>query len=66
MVKLKTSKSIQKRFRITGSGKILRRQAFKAHLLAKKSSKRKRLLANSKLVSVTQIESILKKMPYSF
>lgn len=65
MVKLKTSKSIQKRFRITGKGKIVRRQAFKGHLLEKKSSKRKRLLANSKLVSFTQIDSILKKMPYS-
>nr|YP_008965635.1 chloroplast 50S ribosomal protein L35 [Porphyridium purpureum]ATJ02842.1 50S ribosomal protein L35 [Porphyridium purpureum]BAO23611.1 chloroplast 50S ribosomal protein L35 [Porphyridium purpureum] len=66
MVKLKTSKSIQKRFRITGQGKIVRRQAFKGHLLEKKSSKRKRLLANSKLVSITQMENMLKKMPYSF
>nr|YP_009297186.1 ribosomal protein L35 [Porphyridium sordidum]AOM66529.1 ribosomal protein L35 [Porphyridium sordidum] len=65
MAKLKTSKSIQKRFKVTSTGKILRRQAFKAHLLEKKSSKRKRLLANSKLVSLTQVENMLKKMPYS-
>nr|YP_010330119.1 ribosomal protein L35 [Porphyridium aerugineum]UNJ17835.1 ribosomal protein L35 [Porphyridium aerugineum] len=64
MTKLKTSKSIAKRFRITANKKILRRQAFKSHLLEKKSSNRKRSLRNSLLVNKVQVESILKKLPY--
>nr|ARO91185.1 50S ribosomal protein L35 [Flintiella sanguinaria] len=65
MPKLKTSKAIAKRFRVTGSGKLLRRQPFKSHLLEKKSSKRKGSLSNIKLVSLMESESIFKKIPYS-
>jgi large subunit ribosomal protein L35 len=43
--KAKTRKSAAKRFKITGSGKILHRRAGRSHLLAKKSSARKRRLA---------------------
>lgn len=42
MPKLKTRKAAAKRFRATGSGKIVRRKAFKNHLLQHKSSERKR------------------------
>ena len=42
MPKLKTRKAAAKRFRATGSGKILRRKAFKNHLLQHKSAERKR------------------------
>nr|YP_010337991.1 ribosomal protein L35 [Timspurckia oligopyrenoides]UNJ17576.1 ribosomal protein L35 [Timspurckia oligopyrenoides] len=65
MPKLKTSKAIAKRFKITRNKKILRRQPFKSHLLEKKSARRKRLLSTVKLVHDTQIESILKQMPYA-
>ncbi|MBI4456564.1 MAG: 50S ribosomal protein L35 [Acidobacteria bacterium] len=51
MPKLKTKKAAAKRFKVTGSGKILRRSNFARHILTKKSSKRKRHLAASKLVS---------------
>ena len=44
MYKLKTNRSIKKRFQFTGSGKILKRRAFRNHLLQKKSNKRKRKL----------------------
>jgi large subunit ribosomal protein L35 len=44
MPKLKTKKSVIRRFRITKNGKVLRRQSFKRHLNVKKSSKRKRRL----------------------
>lgn len=44
MPKQKTRKSITKRFRITKKGKVLRRQGFKRHLNAKKSSRKKRRL----------------------
>lgn len=42
MPKQKTHKSTAKRFRVTGSGKIMRGKAFKSHILEKKSPKRKR------------------------
>lgn len=44
MPKLKTRKSLLKRFKITKTGKILRRQAFRRHLKAGKSKKRLRNL----------------------
>jgi len=42
--KMKTNKSVAKRFKITGSGRVKRRRAFKSHILTKKTSKRKRRL----------------------
>ena len=42
MPKMKTHKGTAKRFRVTGSGKIMRAKAFKSHILTKKSLKRKR------------------------
>jgi large subunit ribosomal protein L35 len=44
MPKMKTHRGAAKRFKITGSGKIRRRKAFRAHLLEKKPSKRTRRL----------------------
>jgi large subunit ribosomal protein L35 len=45
MPKLKTNRSAAKRYRLTGTGKIMRRRAFRNHILEKKSSKRTRKLA---------------------
>ena len=45
MPKQKTNSSAKKRFKITGTGKILRRHAMKSHNLEKKSAKRKRAFA---------------------
>lgn len=42
MPKQKTSRAAKKRFKLTGTGKILRRKGPQAHLLEKKSAKRKR------------------------
>ena len=44
MPKMKTHRGAAKRFKVTGTGKILRRKAFRAHLLEKKSSRRTRRL----------------------
>ncbi|HEX9547112.1 MAG TPA: 50S ribosomal protein L35 [Acidimicrobiales bacterium] len=44
MPKMKTDRGAAKRFRITGSGKLRRRRAFRSHLLEKKSSTRTRRL----------------------
>ena len=42
MPKMKTHRGTAKRFRVTGSGKIMRSKAYKSHILTKKSPKRKR------------------------
>lgn len=42
MPKMKTHRGAAKRFKVTGSGKIMRAKAFKSHILEKKSQKRKR------------------------
>jgi large subunit ribosomal protein L35 len=42
MPKQKTHKGTAKRFRVTGTGKVMRGKAFKSHILEKKSPKRKR------------------------
>jgi large subunit ribosomal protein L35 len=51
MPKMKTHRGAAKRFRKTGSGKIKRRKAYKSHLLAKKTRKRKRGLRKPTLIS---------------
>ena len=47
---MKTGSSAKKRFKVTGSGKIKRKHAFKSHILTKKATKRKRNLTQSTLV----------------
>lgn len=45
MPKMKTNSGAKKRFRLTGTGKIKRKHAYKSHILTKKSTKRKRNLS---------------------
>ncbi|MET0628816.1 MAG: 50S ribosomal protein L35 [Acidimicrobiia bacterium] len=45
MPKMKTHRGAAKRFRVTGTGKIVRRKANRSHLLEKKPTKRTRRLA---------------------
>ena len=51
MPKMKSNSGAKKRFKVTGSGKIKRKKAFKRHILTKKSSKTKRKLGQSILVT---------------
>ena len=44
MPKMKTNAGAKKRFKLTGTGKIKRKHAYKSHILTKKSTKRKRNL----------------------
>ncbi len=64
MPKLKTKKSIKKRFKITGTGKVLRRRAGKSHKLEVKSSKRKRGLRHAGIVASGEERKIKAGMPY--
>jgi large subunit ribosomal protein L35 len=40
MPKMKTSKAAAKRFKVSGTGKLIRSKAYKSHILTKKSTKR--------------------------
>ena len=51
MPKMKTHSGAKKRFKLTGTGKIKRKQAYKSHILTKKDTKRKRNLTKAALVS---------------
>jgi len=51
MPKMKTNSGAKKRFKISGTGKLVRKQAYKSHILTKKSTKRKRALGLSMIVS---------------
>ena len=62
MSKQKTKSSAKKRFKVTGSGKIKRKHAFKNHILTKKSKKRKLKLTHSTLVNDSYLGSIKKQL----
>jgi large subunit ribosomal protein L35 len=61
MPKQKTKSSAKKRFKLTGTGKIKRKHAFKSHILTKKSKKRKLKLTHDGLVHKAD-ESNIKQM----
>ena len=63
--KLKTNKSVAKRIRVTKSGKFKKMRAGKRHLLNHKSSKRKRHLRESDLVSGAMEKQIRRLLPYA-
>jgi large subunit ribosomal protein L35 len=58
MPKIKTNRAAAKRFKITGSGKILRAKAYKSHILTKKNAKRKRRLGNMSEVSSSNKKNV--------
>lgn len=66
MPKLKTHSGAKKRFKVTGTGKIMRRKANKSHLLTGKPSKRTRRLRESAIVSDSDYQNLKRLLPYSF
>jgi large subunit ribosomal protein L35 len=56
--KQKTKKAASKRFKVTGSGKVMRRHAMKSHNLEKKSAKRKRKFRRDQAVSATDSREV--------
>lgn len=65
MPKMKTKKSVAKRFKLTGKGKIKRAKASRRHLLSHKSSKRKRRLGASGIVDPSDHKRIKSVLPYA-
>ena len=60
----KTKKAVAKRFKVTATGKVLRGQASRRHLLQSKSSKRKRQLGKAALVDKTDLNRIIENLPF--
>src|SRR5256885_8923164 len=60
----KTRKSVSKRFKITGTGKVLRQHASRRHLLSSKNAKRKRHMAKSARVHETDVARIKANLPF--
>lgn len=64
MPKMKTNRAAAKRFKVTGTGKIVRNKAYKSHILTKKSQKRKRNLRKATVLDETNVKNMKKILPY--
>ena len=62
MPKMKTHRGSAKRFRVTGSGKIMRAKAYKSHILTKKTPKRKMGLRKSTVLTSADHKRMLRSM----
>jgi large subunit ribosomal protein L35 len=58
MPKMKTKSGAKKRFKLTGTGKIKRKHAYKSHILTKKETKQKRNLTHSTLVDKSDEKNV--------
>jgi len=63
-MKLKTHSGASKRFKITGNGKVVRRQSGKRHLLSHKSSRRKRNITGGVLVHSGEVTMVHRLLPH--
>ena len=63
MPKMKSHKGAQKRFRVTGSGKIVRVKSWRGHHLEIKSSRRKRRYAGKAIVDGTNEKQVRRLLP---
>jgi len=64
MPKLKTHKGASKRFKKTGTGKVVRRHAFARHILTFKSRSRKRKLGQAVLADDADQAKLRTMLPY--
>ncbi|MBQ3301609.1 MAG: 50S ribosomal protein L35 [Eggerthellaceae bacterium] len=62
MPKMKTHRGSAKRFRVTGSGKIMRAKGYKSHILTKKSPKRKRNFRKETVVATADRRVIARNL----
>ena len=58
MPKMKTKSAAKKRFRVTGTGLVKRKHAYKSHILTKKSVKRKRNLRHAAIVEPANMKAV--------
>ena len=64
MPKMKSHSASKKRFKISGTGKVIRNKAYKSHILTKKTTKRKRNLRKSTVASDANAAVIKVMLPY--
>ena len=65
MPKMKTKSSAKKRFRVRPGGTVKRAQAFKRHILTKKTTKNKRQLRGTVSVHDVDVGQIARMMPFA-
>lgn len=58
MPKIKTNSGAKKRFKLTGTGKVKRKHAFKSHILTKKTTKQKRNLTHTAMVDPSDVKRV--------
>lgn len=64
MPKIKTNRGAAKRFKVTGTGKILGFKPYHSHILTKKTRKRKRNLRGSNVLDQSNARNIRQIVPY--
>ena len=65
MPKMKTKKAAAKRFKVTGTGKLVRHHAYHSHILTTKTRKQKRRLRKAAVADQTVVKAIKRCMPYA-
>jgi large subunit ribosomal protein L35 len=65
MAKLKTHRGAAKRFKVTGTGKVMRSRANKSHILTGKPAKRMRKLRTRTTVRDVDQKNIKRLLPYA-
>ena len=63
MPKIKTNRAAAKRFKKTGTGKIVYRKSCSSHILTKKTTKRKRALRQPQLIKHSDMKEIRRLLP---
>ena len=65
MPKVKTKSGAKKRFKVTGTGKLKRKHAYKSHILTKKETKQKRRLTAKTIVKPEDMKNMKFMLPYA-
>lgn len=65
MPKMKSKRGAAKRFKVRGSGSIKRAQAFKRHILTKKTTKNKRQLRGTTAVHSSDVAAVKAMLPFA-
>jgi len=65
MPKVKTKSGAKKRFKVTGTGKIMHKSAFKNHILTKKETKQKRRLGKKSEVKASDMKNVRFMLPHA-
>ena len=65
MPKMKTKRAAAKRFKTTGTGKLMKMNANTSHILNKKTTKRKRQLRKAVEVDESKVKMMKRLLPYS-